>query len=115
MKKLLILTIALLLPIHVSAGGWTKAVKIKQLLLVEESKLLILLSSFNDPDGCHKDEGHLPNTGHIIMDPSINKAAYSMILSAYMAQKDVTFYVRNGCTGIWSDTAYANFGHIKTH
>lgn len=113
MKNFLILTLTLLLSSHVIAGGWTGTVKIKNLLLVEETKLLISLSNFNNPDDCYKDDGHLKNTGHIVIDPSAKNAAYTLILSAYISQKEVDFFVHD-CTGIWANTAYANFGHIKT-
>ena len=115
MNKLLSLILILVFANTANASGWTGKVKVTGVFVLNETSAIIRLSSFNNPDSCNVNKGHLPDAGHVILDPSVNRAWYSLILTAYAAQKDVNVFVSDGCKVVWEGTSYGIIGHMRSY
>lgn len=81
---------------------------------VDDKRALVSLSSFSNPGGCLVNVGP-SNSGHAILDPSVNKEMFSMLLTAFVAGKEVDLYVRDNCIPIWSDSSFAEIAHVRIH
>ena len=90
-------------------SGWSGKSKIEQLYAVNSSQVIIKLSNFTNATGCN------PNTaGQVLVDPNAQKTFYTLILSAFMAGKEVDFYLYGECkTTHWVGPSFAGFGHVK--
>ncbi|ACA85756.1 hypothetical protein [Shewanella woodyi] len=89
-------------------SGWSGKSKIEQLYAVNSSQVIVKLSNFTNATGCN------PNTaGHVLVDTNSQKTFYTLILSAFMAGKEVNFYLYGECkTTHWVGPSFAGFGHV---
>ena len=107
-KAILIVLILIFSGTSYAAGGWTNNVKVIKINSVNETLAVVKLSSFNNQNGCYTNAD-----GDIALDPSVRKGAFSMFLSAYMADKAVDVYVKASCTPIWPNTSFADLSYVK--
>jgi hypothetical protein len=115
MKIIVLLILGSLLAFGANASGWTGKVKITGVFVLNENTALLRLSSFNNPDGCDVDKGHIGDAGHVSFNPSLNKSWYSLALTAYASGKDVNIYVSGPCHVVWSDSSYSPVGHMRSY
>lgn len=91
------------------ATGWTGKTKIKQMYSLNENWLLIKLDNYNNPTNCN-----VTSEAHILIDPTKQKTWFTLLTSAYMANKDVDFYIYGDCQKVhWSGPSFGRAGHIK--
>ena len=91
-----------------SAAGWSGKTKVEGVYILNENTALIKLDSFSNPHQCDTNE-----SGDIRINPSKDKAWFSVLLSAYMADKTVNIYVSGSCTQVRANTSYATVSHIR--
>ncbi len=111
MKKIFdILVILVLLSFANSSlsAGWSGNATVTGIYVLNENRVLIKLSSFSNPDNCQTNE-----QGDVVLNPTTQKAWFTVLLSAYMAKKTVDIYVTSNCTPIWGNTSYADIGHVR--
>ena len=92
---------------NLHASGWSGAVVVEEIYALNETESIIKLSSFTNPDECQ-----VTSAGHVIINPSVNKAWFSMLLTAYTTKSKVNIFV-TGCSAVWENTTFAKVGHIK--
>ena len=107
--KIIFLVFSFLLPGAVSASaGWSGNATITSFYTLSETQAIVKLSNFSNPHGCLVNFG-----GDIVLNPTTQKAWFSMLWSAFLAGKTVNVYVSPNCTTIWSGTSYAHIGHVR--
>ncbi|BCL72178.1 hypothetical protein VINI7043_26615 [Vibrio nigripulchritudo ATCC 27043] len=109
MKRVFIIVFGLLFSLNsFAAAGWSGKATITGIYALDGDKVLIKLSSFNNPGGCA-----VNSSGDVMINSTTHKNWFSMALSAYAASKPVDFYVVDSCTKVWANTSYANVGHMR--
>ena len=91
-----------------SEAGWSGEATVVGIYSVDENRSLIKLSNFANPHNCSIISG-----GDVIVNPTTQKSAFSMFLSAYMSGKPVNVYVKANCTTIWPNTSFADLHHVR--
>ncbi|TQV74248.1 hypothetical protein FKG94_16730 [Exilibacterium tricleocarpae] len=91
-----------------SAAGWSGEATIEGIYAVNDTTVIITLSSFTNPDNCQVNEN-----GHVILNPATNKTWFSLLLAAYAAKKTVNIFVASTCTTVWENTSYADVAHVR--
>lgn len=113
MNKLLALILCLILTLSftvtAAGSGSSGRSKIESLYAVNDNQVIIKLTHFNNATGCN------PNSaGQVLVNPNTQKTFYTLILSAFMAGKEVDFYLYGDCkTTHWVGPSFAGFGHVK--
>ena len=90
-----------------SAGsGWSGKSKIEPLYAVNASQVIVKFTNA---------AGYNPTSaGQVLVDPNAQKTFYTLILSAFMAGKEVNLYLYGDCkTTHWVGPSFAGFGHVK--
>lgn len=90
-----------------AGAGWSGSATITSIYSLNENIALIKLSNFTNPHGCSVD-----SQGDIVINPTTQKVWFTMLYSAYMANKNVNIYVTPNCTAQWAST-YASAGHVR--
>ena len=109
MKRLFFIFFGLFFSLNCFAGaGWSGEAKITGIYALDENRVLIKLSRFNNPGGCAVNA-----SGDVIINSTTHKNWFSMALSAYAASKPVNLYVIDSCTKVWANTSYAKVGHFR--
>lgn len=98
----------IILSTNINATGWTGETTVTEIYALSETQVIIKLSSFNNPNNCSVNEA-----GHAIINPSTNKAWFSMILAAYASKQKVNFFVSDICIPIWPSTSFAETIHVR--
>lgn len=118
MKKLIVMVVGCFLSCVVVAtpsAGWTEKTKIVGVFEIDENRMLVRFDSYNNLSECSVDGGHLPDAGHVIFDPTTEKAKLSLLLAAFAAGIEVKAYVSSSCTPIWSGSSYGELGHVRLY
>jgi hypothetical protein len=90
-------------------ASWSGKSKIEQLYAVNSSQVIVKLTNFTNATGCNP-----TSAGQVLVDPNAQKTFYTLILSAFMAGKEVNLYLYGDCkTTHWVGPSFASFAHIQ--
>lgn len=108
--KTMIVMISILMSFHTFAtSGWSGKSKITSLYVLDETTALAKLENFSNPSGCK-----VNRSGDVILNPITQKTWFTVLLSAYMAGKEVDIYVNGSCGKThWAELSYAEIGHVR--
>ena len=96
--KLVILCWMLLPSLVVAkSAGWSGVGKVINLYAINNELVIVKLTGFANPGQCLVNDA-----GHIVVNPVTHPTWFSMIMSAYMAKKDVDIFV-TALLSVWQD------------
>lgn len=107
MKKIIVVTLFLFVP-QVFAN-WTGETKIASIFYINDDQVLLKLENNANPSGCN------PNGyGQILIEPSVQKSLFPMLLSAYVSAKKVNIYTFGACQSAqWAAHTFNKVGHVS--
>jgi len=108
MKKIMYLFCFLFVVNPVHAAGWSGDATVTGIYTLHENSAIVKLSTFSYPHNCLTN-----NDGDVFINPTTQKTWFTVLLSAYMANKTVSIYVTDNCIPIWAETSYAEVGHVR--
>jgi hypothetical protein len=105
--KIIILAALIFISSFSFADGWSGEATVEGIYTLGESKSIIKLSSFKNPDNCQTNA----DAGHMSFSPTEQKTFFAMFLAAYASGSKVNVYV-TGCTPTWNIT-FARVSHVR--
>ena len=94
-------------------AGWTNTSTVVGLFEVNENQMLVRFADYNNLGECGVDGGPVANIGHVIFDPTTQKAKLALLLTAFASGVDVKAWGQAVCTQVWAGASYGSLDHIQ--